>query len=59
VIFIDKFNISGIEMMILNKPVQEMVSWAGILVARSRQRRNIFTFMVEGWPRLENPPKES
>jgi hypothetical protein len=58
VIFIDKLNISGIEMMILNHPLQEIASWAGNLLARSRQRRNIF-FMVEGWPRLENPPEES
>jgi hypothetical protein len=44
-------------MMILNQPLQESASWAGSLLVRSRQQRNIFIF--EGWPRLENPPKES
>jgi hypothetical protein len=30
VIFIDKFNVSGIEMMILDQPEQEIAAWLAI-----------------------------
>jgi hypothetical protein len=52
-IFIDKFSVSGIEMMILDSPLQENPYWAGSLLTRSRQWRNVLIFIVEGWPPLE------
>jgi len=36
VIFIDKLNVSGIEMMVSDWPVQEIASWAGNLLAKPR-----------------------
>jgi hypothetical protein len=54
VIFIDKFNVSGIEMMISDWRVQEIASWAGNLLAKWRRRKTILTFVVEGGPRLES-----
>ena len=53
-IFIDKFNVSGIEIMTLEGLSQEIASWAGNLLARLRQRRTILIFIVEGGPRLDS-----
>ena len=51
-IFIDKFNISGIEMMILDEPAGNQL--VGNLLARRRYRRTILIFIVEGLPRLDS-----
>ena len=59
VIFIDKFNISGIEMMILTIRCRKSAHAPAIYWRGGRQRRTILIFIVEGWPRLESPPKES
>jgi hypothetical protein len=48
VIFIDKFNISGIEMMILEQPVQEIASWTGNLLARLASAKDHCDFHCRG-----------
>ena len=57
-IFIDKFNVSGIELMILDLAVA--VKWVpGNLLAKIAPVEELIIFIVEGRTRLETPPKES
>jgi hypothetical protein len=53
-IFIDKLNVSGIEMRILDSPMQKIASLPGNQLARLRQPRTILTFMGESGTRLES-----
>jgi len=55
-IFIDKLNVSGIELMILNLPLQ--INGAAIS-GKTASVEEVLIFIVEGWPRLETPSKES
>jgi hypothetical protein len=57
VIFIDKFNVSGIEIMILGWPSQEIASWAGSPTGETAAAKEHLEFHSEGWPRLESPPE--
>ncbi len=58
VIFIDKLDVSGIEIMILDWSLQEIYLIGRQSIGETTSA-NILIFIVEGWPRLESPPKES
>jgi len=58
VIFIDKLNVSGIEIMILGWSLQE-IYLIGRQSTGETASANMLIFIVEGRPWLESPPKES
>jgi hypothetical protein len=58
VIFIDKYNVSGIEIVILGWRLKEITSSAGGGLVRPRQW-SILISIMRRWSRLEVPGKES
>jgi len=57
VIFIDKFNVSGIETMILDLAVAGNCLMGRQSTGETAAAKEQLDFYSEGWPPLESPPE--